>query len=133
MSPKEAKSRYRQIMAEIAKVGLCLPGSLVERTSRCGSAGCHCHTDPTKRHGPYPSWTRSVGGKTVTRTLGPDQVERYKPFFDNSRRLKELVQELEALSVQVVSEAEGWGTPREGSHNVGDTPDNVSSTTVQGH
>ena len=114
MSPREAKSRHRQIMAEIAKVGFCLPGSLVARTTRCGNSGCACHTDPDKRHGPYPSWTRRVAGKTVTRTLSAEQAERYKPFFQNSRRLKGLVEDLEALSVRVVSEAEGWANPLEG-------------------
>jgi len=111
MSPKEAKSRHRQIMAEIAQVGFCLPGSLVERSTRCGSRGCACHSDPEKRHGPYPSWTRRVGGKTVTRTLSTKQAEHYKPLFENSRRIKELFEELEALSVSVVSEAEGWQLP----------------------
>jgi len=108
MAPQQAKSRQRQIMAEIAKVGFCLPGSLVERTTRCGTPSCRCHTDPTRRHGPYPSWTRRVGGKTVTRTLSTEQAERYKPLFDNSRRVRQLIDELEALSVQVVAQAEGW-------------------------
>jgi hypothetical protein len=108
MAPQQAKSRQRQIMAEIAKIGFCLPGSLVQRTTRCGTPSCRCHTDPAQRHGPYPSWTRRVGGKTVTRTLSAEQAERYKPLFDNTRRLRELVDELEALSVRVVTQAEGW-------------------------
>ncbi len=37
-------------------LGLCLPGSLVQRTTRCGSPRCRCHTDPSYLHGPYPSW-----------------------------------------------------------------------------
>ena len=37
MAPQQAKSRQRQIMAEIAKIGFCLPGSLVQRTTRCGT------------------------------------------------------------------------------------------------
>jgi hypothetical protein len=37
-----------------------------------------------------------------------EQAERYKPFFDNTRRLRELVDEVEALSVRVVTQAEGW-------------------------
>jgi len=108
MAPQQAKSRQRQIMAEIAKIGLCLPGSLVERTTRCGTPSCRCHTDPSRRHGPYPSWTRRVDGKTVTRTLSTEQAERYKPLFDNSRRLRALIAELEELSVGVVTGAEGW-------------------------
>jgi hypothetical protein len=124
MSPKQANSR-RQIVAEIAKLGFCLPGSLVERTTRCGKAACHCRSDPAKRHGPYPSWTRSVGGKTVTRTLTAEQAERYKTFFDNNRRLTELVEEFEALSARVVSDADGWADPPGPGPLVGGAPEKV--------
>ncbi len=64
---------------------------------------------PERRH--YPSWIRKVGTKTVTRTLSPAQFERYRPLFDNTRRLRELITELEALSAQAVEQAEGWAAP----------------------
>ena len=108
MTTKELEQRQRKIMADIAKLGFCLPGSLVARTTRCGNPTCHCHTEPDRLHGPYPSWTRKVAAKTVTRTFSATQVERYKPWFDNARRLRELIDELEALSVQAADEAEGW-------------------------
>jgi hypothetical protein len=108
MASQQARSRKRQIVAEIAKLDFCLPGSLVERTTRCGTPTCRCHTDPDRRHGPYPSWIRKVGAKTVTRTLNASQAERYRTWFDNTRRLRQLVNELEALSVQEIEHAEGW-------------------------
>lgn len=106
-------------MAEIAKLGFCLPGSLVSRTSRCGSRACACHTDPNRLHGPYQSWTRKVNGKTVTRNLSVAQVERYQSWFANAKRLRELISELEALSSTVTATAEGWDvsdSPRAASH-----------------
>jgi hypothetical protein len=103
-----AEHRQRQIAEEIAGLGLCLPGSLVERTTRCGSPRCRCHTDPSQLHGPYPSWIRKVGAKTFTRTLSPAQLERYRPLFDNARRLRELISELQTLSAETVEQAEGW-------------------------
>ncbi|MDP9388341.1 MAG: hypothetical protein M3Q48_10670 [Actinomycetota bacterium] len=102
------RARHRQIAAEIAKLGPCLPGSLVERTTRCGSPRCPCKDDPGRLHGPYPSWIRKVGERTVTRTLSREQAERYQPMFDNSRRLRELVTELETVTAQQIEEAEGW-------------------------
>ncbi|MDA8282849.1 MAG: hypothetical protein M0Z42_06020 [Actinomycetota bacterium] len=102
------KRRQRQIMAEIAKIGFCMPGSLVSRTSRCGSPTCACHTDPNRLHGPYSSWTRKMNGKTVTRNLSAAQVERYAPWFANAKRLRELIGELEALSSTVAAVAEQW-------------------------
>jgi hypothetical protein len=60
------------------------------------------------RHGPFHSWTRKVAGKTVTRNLSDDQLQRYQDWFDNDRRLKALVAELEELSNTNVDQAEGW-------------------------
>lgn len=108
MPNQEEKKRQRQIMREIAGLGFCLPGSLVTRTSRCGSPTCHCQRDPERRHGPYLSWTRKVNGKTVTKNLSAAQAERYRPWFDNAKRLRELTNELEAISARVAAETEGW-------------------------
>ena len=103
--------RQRQIADEIAGLGLCLPGSLADRMTRCGSPRCRCHSDPTQLHGPYPSWIRKVGAKTITRTLSPAQADRYRPAFDNTKRLRELISELETISAEAVEQAEGWTAP----------------------
>ncbi|MGH3577458.1 MAG: DUF6788 family protein [Mycobacterium sp.] len=108
MATNRTRSRKRQILEEIARLDICLPGSLVERRTRCSTQTCRCQHNPAHRHGPYPSWIRKVGGRSITHTLSAAQAERFGPWFDNTRRLKELVAELEALSAQVVSEAEGW-------------------------
>ena len=60
---------------------------------------------------PNPSWIRKVGAKTVTRTLSPAQADRYRPLFDNTKRLRELISELQTLSAEVVEQAEGWTKP----------------------
>jgi hypothetical protein len=111
MPDTPADRRRRQLLDEIAALGFCLPGSIVDRMSRCGNPNCRCHTDPAFRHGPYRSWTRKVAGKTVTRNLSEDQLQRYQNWFDNDRRLKALVTELEELSITLVEQAEGW-TPK---------------------
>jgi len=108
MPNQQQTLRQRRIMAEIAEIGFCLPGSLVARSSRCGNPNCRCHTEPEHLHGPYLSWTRKVNGKTVTRNLTTAQGDRYRPWFDNARRLRELIHELEALSAGVATKAEGW-------------------------
>ena len=101
-------ARWGQLLAEIASLGPCLPGSLVERRTRCGTAGCRCHGEPAQLHGPYPSWTRRVGNRTVTRTLSAEQAERCRPLFENAKRLRALVVELEQLSALIVESSEGW-------------------------
>jgi hypothetical protein len=108
MPSAQAKQRQRQIMAEINQLGFCLPGSLVTRTTRCGNPNCRCHSDPSSLHGPYLSWTRKIGTKTVTRNLSAAQASRYQSWFDNTKRLRQLVNELEDVSTQAANEAEGW-------------------------
>ncbi len=94
-----ATERRHKITAEIAALGLPLPGSLVERRTRCGNTRCRCHADPPQLHGPYLTWTRKVDNKTITRTLSPEQADHLRPLLDNARRLRELVTELETLAL----------------------------------
>ena len=88
--------------ASTCALGLPLPGSLVERRTRCGNTGCHCHGDPPQLHGPYLIWTRKVDNKTVTRTLDTTQADALRPLMENSRRLRELTTELATLALQQV-------------------------------
>ena len=76
---------------------------------RCGKRACRCKADPPQLHGPYIQWTRTVDGKTVTKLLTPQQLERYQPWFDNARQLRNLASELETLSVDAITTTEGWG------------------------
>jgi hypothetical protein len=57
-------------------------------------------------HGPYLHWTRTIAGKTETQTLTEEQAQRYQPWFDNARRLRELLTELEDGSLRAFHDAE---------------------------
>jgi len=92
----------RGLAAELGAIDGVLPGSVVVRHMRCGKASCACKADPPALHGPYIQWTRTVNGKTVTRFLSEEQLARYQPWFDNSRRLKDLVAKLEIASVHTL-------------------------------
>ena len=83
----------------------------MSHTRTCSTPGCHCHDDPPALHGPYRAWTRKVAGKTLTRVLSEEQFERYRPWAENSRRLHDLVAELEQLSVISMARVEGWPEP----------------------
>lgn len=108
--PSQAdERRAAKIAAELAEIGLCLPGTLSVRRTRCSSPGCRCRREPPVLHGPYYSWTRKIAGKTVTRMLSSEQAERYGPWFADARRLRALTAELEALSLRIAERAEGWG------------------------
>jgi hypothetical protein len=100
----ETEQRQAALAAEIAGLGLPVPGSLVERSTRCGNPNCRCHAEPPELHGPYLTWTRKVAGKTVTRTLSPAQAEQLRPMLENARRLREIVSQLEALGLDQLSD-----------------------------
>ncbi len=103
--------RLRELLGQLGELGFCLPGSLSTRRMRCGNPRCRCRADPPQLHGPYTYWTRKVGGRTVAQLLSAEQVERYRPWIENDRRLRWLVKELEALAIATAQEAEGW-TPK---------------------
>jgi len=107
--PPSPEHRQRELITQIAQTGFILPGTLNVVMNRCGKSRCACHADPPQLHGPYITWTRKIAGKTVTRRLSPEQAERYRPWIENNRRLRELITELEALSLQTAEQAEGWG------------------------
>jgi hypothetical protein len=90
-----------EITARLAKVSFTLPGTVADRMTRCGHPGCRCHADPPQMHGPYHQWTRKKNGRTSTRILTDDQLADYGPWFDNHRRLRELIAGLEALSLAI--------------------------------
>ena len=98
---RRQQDRAAGIAAELASLGLALPGTLIQRHVRCGKPGCRCHADPPVLHGPYWQWTRKLGGKTITRLVPDDQIDDYRQWLDNHRKLRALVAELEALTLAI--------------------------------
>jgi hypothetical protein len=83
------------------------PGPWHAVSCAAAKTNCRCKADPPTLHGPYLHWTRTVAGKTVTRSLTPDQARRYQAWFDNARRLRDLLSDLEARSLRAFEDAEG--------------------------
>lgn len=100
----------QRIVAELAAIDWALPGSIVHRMMPCGKHRCRCKNEPPELHGPYIQWTRTVNGKTVTKLLSTEQLDRYQAWLDNAARLRRLVTELETLTIETVEHAEGSGS-----------------------
>jgi hypothetical protein len=49
------------------------------------------------------TWTHRENGRQVTRTVDPELAERLRPLIDNDRRLRQLVAELELLTVTEIA------------------------------
>lgn len=67
---------------------------------------CRCKADRPVLHGLYWHWTRTLAGKTQSRTLTEEQAQRYQPWFDNARRLRGMLTDLEERSLRAFRDAE---------------------------
>jgi hypothetical protein len=113
MEPTAAQRAARdRIAAQLADAGYALPGTLTVRAYACGKPNCRCHADPPRLHGPYAEWTRKIGGKTVTRRLTPAELAEYQPLFDNAKKLRALVNELQDLTLKII-EPDGTQEPQD--------------------
>jgi len=108
----DQQARAQAIAAEIttrlAGLAFALPGTVADRLTRCGRANCRCHADPPRLHGPYHQWTRKKNGKTATKILTDDQLADYAPWFGNHKRIRELLAELEELSLAIAENDPRW-------------------------
>jgi hypothetical protein len=95
-------------LTRLARAGFALPGTLIERRTRCGTPRCRCHADPPRLHGPYWQWTRKHAGKTRTINLTPAQAARYQPWLDTARDIRDTLARIEQLSLRIASRDEGW-------------------------
>jgi hypothetical protein len=75
-------------------------GSLSERYVKCNKAGCACNQDADARHGPYYSWTRTVGGRTQSRWIAADQVEQVREQLAAGQQFRQQVEALWAACEQ---------------------------------
>ena len=110
MSMEELEDRRAQLLQELAAVGDLRPGSLVSRYRKCGKPNCRCAREGDPGHG--PSWSRHVDGKTVTRILKPDEVERVQMRIAECQRLRRLTNELIEVSEALCEAQEGTETKK---------------------
>ncbi len=98
---RNTRAEVARLAQEIAAAaaGLALPGTLSERRMRCGRANCRCKADPPMLHGPYWSWTRRIDNKTVTKYLSERERVEAQPLFENAKRLRSLLAQLETLGL----------------------------------
>ena len=90
--------RYRELAGQLAEVGFIATGTVVQRSTRCGTPGCRCHADPRQPHGPYWQWTTKVAGKTVTPRLTERQGALYTEWTANNRKFRQLITQMREIS-----------------------------------
>jgi hypothetical protein len=69
-------------------------GSLSTTLRTCGKASCACHTDASKRHGPYMHVSYREGGKTRSYNVPADVKEQVEQGIAAWERLQQIAREL---------------------------------------
>ncbi len=86
----EIQTQYDRLRARLAKVGWISQGYAQDRGPGAG--------------GPCYQWTRKVKAKTVSVALSKEQYEALAAAIENWREVKEILQEMQTLSRQVIFE-----------------------------
>jgi len=95
----ERRSRLLRSLPPLEEV---LRGSIVERTVRCGSAGCHCASGPGHRVTAFS--VTFPGGRTEQISLPPDLVPLARRWVGNYRRWTEAVEKISAINRDLLRE-----------------------------
>ena len=99
------REQFESLKAQIRELGFVMQGSVVKRTMRCSTPTCQCHKGKEYEHGPYYQWTTKVKGKTVSRTLTPEEAAERKQYIANGRQLKKLLARMYKLSEKMATRA----------------------------
>ena len=98
---------HASTLADLIGPGYALPGTLASRFMRCGKANCRCKARPADPARPLPALDPHRRRQDRDPHPHPRPGRRYQPWFDNARRLRELLTELEARSLKAFLDAEG--------------------------
>jgi hypothetical protein len=98
----EAHERaYRALATDLAHTGFLYQGTVLRQRLTCGRDACACHTNPRRRHGPYPYWSSKAKGRTVSRLLTAEEADLYEEWMLNRRALQATLRKMYALSKKV--------------------------------
>jgi hypothetical protein len=99
--PSEVDDPRHSIGTELGQVHP--PGSAVTRAVTCGNRPLpvSCRSRAAAR-GPTLQWLRTVKGRTGQQADHREQLETCQPRIDNERRLCELSQQLERLTLEAM-------------------------------
>ncbi len=84
--------RYDRLKKELGEMGLMVKGTITERYLKDGKLG------------PYYQWTFKVGYKTRTINLSEEQVPVYSKAIKNYQRVREILKEMQKLSMEILEE-----------------------------
>ena len=97
----ELEEKRKLVGERLTGVGDMRQGSVYERYSKCGKPGCRCASEEKYLHGPKVTLTKTVGGKTVLRTIPKEAVELTKAQIAKFQEFRHLSQEFLAVNEEI--------------------------------
>lgn len=95
------KEGIPEIKARLYQLGPLLPGSISKQWNVCGTPGCKCKDKKEpQRHGPYFQLSYSLGGKSSSVFIKPDDVVEVRRRIKRYREFKELCAALVVANVE---------------------------------
>lgn len=99
------RRRRKTLLGKLPPLEAILRGSLIERYKRCGKPGCKCADG--RGHGPKYYLSVSQRGRRPEMDYVPqDCQEKAVAYLDNYRKLKEILEELCAISRELLRRRE---------------------------
>jgi hypothetical protein len=95
-SLQELEQQRARLYERLAATGDVRPGSINATYRRCGKVNCACAQPGHPGHGPRWLWTRSASGRTRSRQLSPDELDKVRAELAAYK-------EFAALSEQIVA------------------------------
>ena len=89
------------ILDQIKSLSPFRQGSLSPRYRKCGKPYCHCAKPGSKGHGPIWFVTRSVQGKTKTKTIPADRVDETFAQIDTFHTFQDLIHEYTEVNIKI--------------------------------
>jgi len=98
---KALRQRQKTLLRKLPPLQAILRGSLIERYKRCGKPGCKCAEG--RGHGPKYYLSISHPGRRPEMDYIPAEFqEKVKAYLENYRKVKEILEELSAISRELL-------------------------------
>ena len=100
-SENTLRTRIAALGKRLAGRGVSVGGSLACVKRKCGKAACRCAMDPEARHEAWQLTWKELG-RTRSAYVPMDMAEEVSCWIEERRRLKRLLEEMDALAVELL-------------------------------